>query len=98
MLTRKKMIERTVRIERAEADGYFYKYRLSVKYPHGDQSYRPLLYSITVELIDEAGARTSASLREAFSDHEQASFFFNKLVENLATPINLPFVFEDYKS
>ena len=95
MITKKNVIERTLRIERAEAEGRFYKYRLSVKYITNVESYSLPLYSISIEMTDETGARTSSSLREAFSDSEQAFCFFNKLFENLATPIDLPYIFED---
>ena len=95
MITKRKLRERTVRIERAEVEGCFYKYRLSVKYGRGELGCRTPLYSISVELIDEVGKKTSASLRETFSDLDSANCFFNKLFENLATPIDLPYVFED---
>ena len=95
MITKKKAIERTVRIEKAEVEGRFYKYRLSVKRSTKTPSYTPPLYSITVEMTDEEGVKTAASLKEAFSDSETAFVFFNKIFENLATPIDLPYVFSD---
>ena len=94
MITKKKMVERTVRIEKAEVEGRFYKYRLSVRRSTAP-SYTPPLYSITVEMTDEKGEKTAASLKEAFSDAETAFVFFNKIFENLATPIDLPYVFAD---
>ena len=94
MITKKKAIERTVRIEKAEVEGRFYKYRLSVRRSTAP-SHTPPLYSITVEMTDEKGEKTAASLKEAFSDAETAFVFFNKIYENLATPIDLPYVFSD---
>ena len=94
MITKQKTVERTVRIEKAEVEGRFYKYRMSVR-RSTTQSYTPPLYSITVEMTDEKGEKTAASLKEAFSDAETAFVFFNKIFENLATPIDLPYVFAD---
>ncbi len=95
MIIENKSKERIVRVERAEADGLLYEYRLLVKESTKLASYGLPLYSISIEMTDESGVKSSFTLSEAFVEAEKAFHFFDKLVENLATPIDLPYVFED---
>ena len=61
-------------------------------------SFKIALYSIRIDMWDKAGEQSYYKLRNVFASEEKALRFFSKLVENLVTPINLPFVFEDEMS
>ena len=85
----------TVRTERREEDGIGYNYRLSVEESERVASYTLSLYTIYVEMKERDGTVTNASAKELFADADKAHSFFNKLVDNLATPIDLPYIIED---
>lgn len=54
------------------------------------------LYSIYIKMHDTlTGKTTDASAEELFASEEKALRFFEKLVRNLATPIDLAYVVED---
>ena len=53
------------------------------------------LYSIRVNMIDAFGNEGSAYVTDVFSDENKALNFFDKLVRNLATPIDLSYILED---
>ena len=57
-----------------------------------------MLYSIRIEMTDEFGITTSAEICDIFSNKAKADAFFEKLVRNLATPMNLIYVLEDEMS
>ena len=46
-------------------------------------------------ISDPEGDTTSAETRELFADIGKAVSFFDKLVRNLATPIDLAYIVED---
>ena len=87
----------TVREEKRTDNGIEYKYTLSVRRSDRTASYGLALYSIKVEMTDLTGAVSEASLVDAFRSAELAFRFFDRVVDNLATPIDLPFVFDDEK-
>ena len=89
---------KTVREEVRYENGMEYKYTLSVKISDRTASYGLALYSVRVELIDRQGVHSEASLIDAFRSPEAAFSFFYRITSNLATPIDLPFVFEDDRS
>ena len=84
-----------IRSEVREADGALYRYELIMKESDRVASFRIALYSISVEYMSADGSRTQATAREIFADVGKAIVFFERLVENLATPIDLPYVVED---
>jgi hypothetical protein len=43
----------------------------------------------------ESGETTNADTSELFADVGRAIVFFERLVENYATPLNLPYIVED---
>ena len=90
-----KNLTRTVRHEEKSKDGYIYSYSLNVAESGRVASYKLPLYSVTVELTDPYGDTTSAQTKEIFADVGKAFSFFDKLVRNLATPIDLAYVVED---
>jgi len=95
MKTKEMSKESIVRKESRELDGNLYEYTLSVKISNKVASYRLPLYSVRVEMTDALGRRSSSSLDDVFYDSQRAFSFFNRAVENFATPIDLPYIFED---
>jgi len=85
---------KTIRCDMREKDGATYEYHLSVKESQYVASYRIPLYSITVKM-NSADYNGKAELADCFADLDKAIRFYEKLVTNLATPLNLVYVFED---
>lgn len=94
MGSRVKAIEKVVKTEIREKDGATYKYELILKESERFASYKIPLYSVSIEM-NLFGSTTRARSRELFSDAEEAIIFFDRLVENLATPLNLRYIVED---
>ena len=86
----------TVRKEIVEKDGFEYKYELTLSKGQGVASYGVPLYSISIEMLkidtDELTRNGAVNL---FSDFDIASDFFDRMIEGLATPIDLPYIIED---
>ncbi len=72
-----------------------YTYLLIMNESSNVASYGIPLYSVRVELTDETGRISSAEIRDVFADAGRAIVFFDKLVRNLATPIDLTYILED---
>ena len=82
--------------ETREADGIIYTYTLILHEDIRLTSIGIPLYSISVEMTNlKTGKHTSAQTRELFADESKAKAFFDKLVRNLATPIDLAYIVED---
>ena len=84
-----------VRYREVELDGAKYHYELIMKKSKKVISYRLPLYSIYVRMRDKDGNETDAQITDVFSDIGKAIVFFQKIVDNLVTPIDLPYIFED---
>ena len=85
-----------IRTEIREKDGYEYKYSLSLSEGRRVASFGIPLYSISVEMMASSdGIKTKSDANNLFSDFSKATGFFNKIVDNLATPIDLPYIVED---
>ncbi len=85
-----------IRTEVREKDGFEYKYSLTLSDGKQVASYGIPLYSVTVEMkakTDES--KTKSDVQDLFSDFNKATGFFDKIVDNLATPIDLPYIIED---
>ena len=95
MRNKVKTIDTTVRTEKRENDGIDYTYRLIMTESANVASYKIPLYSISVNMVMSDGSETDASTRDLFADAGKAIDFFEKLVDNLATPIDLPYIVED---
>ena len=78
-----------------EKDGYQYEYTLFVRNSRETASYRLPLYSVSARMTDKDGAVTSHTLNDVFADGGRAIVFFDYVSKNLATPTDLPYVFED---
>ena len=90
-LIKNTIIKREVR----EEDGAKYCYSLVVSESNKVASYKLPLYSVEIEMTDKEGNVTNARSKELFADVGKAISFFRKLCENLATPLNLPYIIED---
>ena len=89
-------LKESVLKETRESCGVVYTYTLIL---HEDKKLTSIgipLYSIRVDMtVIATGKHTSAQTREIFADEEKARAFFDKLVRNLATPIDLAYIVED---
>ncbi|MBE6636007.1 MAG: hypothetical protein E7617_07415 [Ruminococcaceae bacterium] len=74
--------------------GIVYRYMMFERKSLKVASYRIPLYTIKV-IMQTPEKTTESSVADAFSDIGKATVFFNKLVENLATPIDLEYTYED---
>ena len=84
-----------IKTEEKVNQGFFYKYDLIESESQRVCSYRMPLYSIRVELRDTDGNESRATTKEIFADFGKAFSFFTRLVKNLVTPIDLPYIVED---
>ena len=87
--------EAAIKIKSFVEDGIGYKYELFMRESSMVASCGIPLYSISVEMTQGDGKVTKAHTKDLFSDIGKATEFFEKLVNNLATPIDLPYVVED---
>lgn len=87
--------ERIIRTEVCEEDGYRYTYDLLTHESRATASFRLPLYSVRVTLVSPEGKETCGELSDVFADPGRAILFFDRIRENLATPIDLPYIFED---
>lgn len=90
-----KEIERTVRVSEVASGGAHYKYTLIVKESRRVASFRLPLYSVRIEMRTADGRLTEAQTGDIFADLGKAVVFYERLVDNLATPINLAYILED---
>ena len=72
-----------------------YRYELIMKQGHGVANWKIPLYSIRINMTDSDGNGTSADTSDVFADAGKAILFYEKLVRNLATPIDLAYILED---
>ena len=84
----------TVREDIRELEDYMCTYRLVKKKSLKVASYLMPLYSIEV-IFTKDGESTKNSLENIFSDIGKALVFYEQLVENLASPADLPYIMED---
>ena len=85
-----------IRTEIREKDGYEYKYDLLLSRGMCVSSFGIPLYSVSVEMKEtNNGKKSKNDTQNLFSDLSKATCFFNKIVDNLATPIDLSYIVED---
>ena len=84
----------TVREDIRETEGFICRYRLVKKKSLKVASYLMPLYSIEVQ-FEKDGEITKNSLENIFSDIGKALVFYEQLVENMASPADLPYIMED---
>ena len=76
-------------------DGYRYRYELLMKQGEGVATWRIPLYSIRVHMTDPDGDTTVGDVKDVFADPGKALLFYEKILRNLATPIDLIYALED---
>ncbi len=86
----KKIIKESTKIK----DGIVYQYKLTSSKSVKVASFGMPLYSVEVIMIMD-GEETQNEAKDIFSDIGKAVVFFDKISENLATPIDLPYIIED---
>lgn len=90
-LTKETVIRRELSTDGTNA----FEYELIMRESERVASYGIPLYSISVRMIDERGHATEGEIRDAFADAGKALILFEKIVRNLATPIDLAYIHED---
>lgn len=95
MKQKEKTSDTIIRRDERESDGYLYNYELIMRVSTNLASLRIPLYSVRVTLTDPYCKETSAEIRDAFADAGRAILFYEKIVRNLATPIDLSYIHED---
>ena len=95
MKHRRKFKDTRIRTEIRRINGIEYTYDLVMRESDRVASYGIPLYTIQVEMTQADGSTTAAKASELFDDAGRAIDFFEKLVDNLATPIDLAYVVED---
>lgn len=91
----KQKFEKVIRKEERECDGYFYTYELVESKGRRMADFGVHLYSFRVSLTNSNGQTKTAEAKDVFSSKRKATEFFDKIVKNLATPIDLKYVVED---
>ena len=87
--------QKIVRNEIIENGEYVYSYQLIERRGRGMADFGMRLYSISVSMQDGNGNIKRGEAKDVFSSKRKATIFFDKIVRNLATPIDLRYVVED---
>lgn len=90
--------ETLIRKEVAGDGTNIYSYELIMKESSRLSGFRLPIYSIRVGFTNEEGESSEAEVSEVFADAGKAILFFEKLVKNLATPIDTAYILEDEMS
>ena len=88
-------IDTIIRKEERRDETHSYRYELCMCRGSDVASFRIPLYSIKISMIDAHGNDTFAEVRDVFADAGKAIMFYEKIVRNLATPIDLAYILED---
>lgn len=96
-VTMKQKLARETIVSRKEIfdQGIKYTYTMTINESTSTSSFGIPLYSIQIDMIDTSGSHTTSKICDIFSNIGKANAFFNKLVKNLATPLNLRYALED---
>lgn len=89
------LCDKVVTREERAADGCLYTYELTMRQGERTVDWRLPLYSVKVKMTDAEGKSSQREARDLFTCPKRARAFFDKLVRNLATPIDLGYVVED---
>ena len=84
-----------IRKDEREDEFYLYSYELTMRKSDATASYRVPLYSINVSVTDAYGNESRGCVTDAFADAKKALKFYEKVLKNLATPIDIAYVLED---
>ncbi len=91
----KQTLEKIIRSEERVSQGFCYSYELIERKGKHMADFGVRLYSIRVKMTDGDGRVRKEEAKDIFSSKEKALLFFDKIVRNLATPIDLKYVIED---
>lgn len=89
------MNKELIRKEEREKDGCYYSYELLGRRGQRMVDFGMRLYSIKVTMTFPDGSVKQGEARDIFSSKRKALVFYDKIVNNLATPIDLKYVVED---
>ena len=95
MRQKHKTTDTIIRCDNVCEGDFSYRYELIMKEGDGVASWRIPLYSIRIHMTDKSGVSTSSDVRNIFADVGKAIIFYEKLLRNLATPIDLAYIVED---
>ena len=84
-----------IRKEMRKDSGNLYEYSLYVNKSPRVASFGLCLYSIKIRLTLENGSVSEKIVKDIFSEGKRAVSFFDFILKNLVTPIDLPYVIED---
>ena len=91
----KNACDTVIRKEERQDEGNTYSYELRLRRGESTADFRLPLYSIRIGMTDTEGVLRQADAKDVFSNKKRAVEFFEKLVRNLATPIDLAYIVED---
>lgn len=94
-MSKTRVMQAVIRRTEVEDKEARYKYTLSVCESKRVASYRLPLYSIGIEMTTSDGKHTEVVAKDIFADIGKAVVFYDKIVENRATPLNLHYIIED---
>lgn len=89
------LLNNVITKEIRQEDGFLYVYELIVREGEMTADFGLPLYSVRVSMTDSDGNSSQREAKDVFADESRALSFFDKLVRNLATPIDLSYVVED---
>ncbi len=89
------LCDRLITREERASEGRLYTYELTMRRGERTADWQLPLYSIKIKMTDKDGRSSQREARDLFTCGERAREFFDKLVNNLATPIDLGYVVED---
>lgn len=90
-----KICDKLIRKEEMQDGENIYSYELFERQGRSVYNFGLSLYSISISMTDKNGRASRARASDLFSKLNDANAFFDKMVRNLATPIDLQYVIED---
>ena len=87
--------DNVIRKEQKFDRGSSYLYELVMRQGDAVANWQIPLYSVRINMVDPNGNNRQADAMDIFSDKEEAEAFFDKIVRNLATPIDFAYILED---
>ena len=95
MRQKDKTTDTVIRTDERTENGNVYRYELVMRCGDGVACWRIPLYSVRVRLTLADGTTTDAALKDVFADAGRAILFYERMLNNLATPVDLAYILED---
>lgn len=92
---KQQLLNDVIKQEERTDGGFSYKYELILREGMQTANFGLPLYSIRISMTDADGKESRREATDIFTDRGKAEGFFERLVRNLATPLNLCYVVED---